>query len=267
MKTVTIAIVLMFFTAIAASTQQPAQVASQTVYAYGMPQHRLAVTNTAPWMCRIVTVAPVGKFGRSVQAVGIADLAPGESVVAGKEKGKKTHFSLFSLPSIIGYDRSSNLQIPIVALYYQPVDGKNEYVGAAAGTFYVPGYGNSSVGTMTLTERDIRFANDTATNAPQVQSVQAEKYAPIPYFGTDGTSVQVFVWNSSTPAHITVNGDSADTLELGNVKAYVGWSPIVVTISAIAPDGTVKTWSRGFQNSNYYGTYAQIFILGMSDLR
>jgi len=253
--------------AITTSAQQPVQANTQTVYSCGMPQHRLTVQNTAPWTCRLVTVAPVGKFGRSVQTAVITDLAPGESVTSGGKKGKKTHFSLFPLPSIVGYDRSSNLTIPVVALYYQPVDGKNQYVGAVGGTFYVPGGGNSSVGQLTLTERNIRFADDATPTAPKVQPVQSEKYADIPYFGTDGTSVQVFVWNSTTPAHITVNGGDGDTLQLGNVKAFVGWAPMTITISAIGPDGTVKSWTGTFPNSNYFGTYAQIFVLGMHDLR
>ena len=109
------------------------------------------------------------------------------------------------------------------------------------------------------------YKGTDATGA--TKKIFLDEYTDIPYFGTDGTSVQVFVWNSTTPAHITVNGGDGDTLQLGNVKAFVGWAPMTITVSAIGSDGTVKSWTGTFPNSNYFGTYAQIFVLGMHDLR
>lgn len=251
-----------------ALAQAPAQSQTQTVYTYGMPEHRLTVRNTAPWECSILALSPIGKLGRSAQIVTVADLAPGESVFAGEKRRKGGLFNPFSKPSLIGYDRSSDLNIPIVALYFtkEKESDARRYIGAANGIIYVPGAGNTSTSDLVFGQENIRFADDVPTSAPKATPKFAETGAEIPYFGTDGTSIQMFVWNSRTPAHITVNGSASDELRLGNVKALVGRSPIVVTISAIGPDGNVRTWSQGFQNDQFFGTYAQVFILGMSDL-
>jgi hypothetical protein len=244
----------------------PTQATTQMVYAYGVPVHRLSITNTATRTCRLVTVAPVGKLGRHAQTAAITDLAPGETVSAGEIKRKGGLFNPFSKPSLMGYDRSSDLNIPFVCMYFTTEGGKNKYVGAAGGTLRVPGGGYSSVSQLTFTEQNIRFADDIATSAPKVQPMPMEKYATIPYFGSDGASVQIFVWNSTTPARISVNGGPGEELQLGTVGRTVGWSPIIVTITAIE-GGQVKTWQRAFQNGMSYGTSADIFILGMSDLR
>jgi len=169
--------------------------------------------------------------------------------------------------TLVGYNRSSELNIPLVCLYFDETSGTKQYVGAAGGIFWVPGAGNSSVSTLTFNLQNIRLANDVSTNAPTAASHLGEKPVEIPYFGTEGTAIQVFVWNSTTPAHITVNGEDSDTLQLGNVKAFIGRAPIVVVVSVVDTNGTVRTWSQSFQNSDYYGTHAQIFILGMRDLR
>ncbi len=259
-----IAVLVVFVTASAcAFTQQPVQQAqTQVVWQYGPPQNRLSIQNTAPWKCKLITVAP---YKRSARSVLVAELMPGESVFAGNEK--KSGFSSlnpFGKPDIVNYDLSSALTIPILALY---VNDQNRYIGASAGVFMIPGAGESSVSDLLLRPEDIRFADDAPPQAPQIPPTASERPVVVPYFTADGTNTQIFVWNSSTPAHITMNGAGGDTLHLGDVKSYVSWSPIVVTISAVDSNGRMRTWSEGFQNTEYYGTYAQIFILGMSDLR
>jgi hypothetical protein len=266
MKFFVAAFVLFVIAAVCAFAQQPAQSTTQTVWQYGLPVHRMAIQNTAPWSCRLVTVAPVGKLGRAARTFGIADLAPGETAFAGEKKRKGGLINPFSKPSLVGYDRSSDLNIPIIALYFTDVEGVASYIGAASGNLYVPGSGNSSVSQLTFGPQNIRFADDQKPTAPRAEPQLSEKPVLIPYFGTDGTAIQIIVWNSSTPARVTVNGGAGDDIKLGDVKIFVGWSPITVTVSAIDPAGIVKTWSQGFQNSNYYGTYAQVFILGISDL-
>jgi hypothetical protein len=257
------ALVLIAFGAACAFAQATAQPQTTSVWQYGMPQHRLAIQNTAPWKCRLVTVAP---FKGKTQVVGLTDLAPGETMFAGR-KGKGGLVIPFSKPALIGYDRSSDLNIPVVAIYFSEADGGSHYIGAASGIFYIPGAGNTSISQLVFGQENIRFANDTPTNAPTVESHLAEKGVVIPYFATEGTAIQIFVWNSRTPARITVNGSGSDELLLGNVKAFVGRSPITVTVSAVDENGKVRTWSQGFQNSDFYGTHAQVFILGMRDLR
>ncbi len=260
----TLLIFIAVFFAGCAKAQQPAQATTQTVYSYGMPQHRLAVQNVAPWTCRLVTVAPIGRWGRSGRMATIVDLAPGETVFAGEAKKKGVEkFNIFSKSPLVGYARSSNLDIPLICVY---VAG-DQYIGAAAGIFYIPGAGNSSVSQLVFGQQNIRFADDTMTNAPKAESRPIETPVDIPYFGTEGTAIQIFVWNSSVPARITVNGGGGDDLRLGDIKAFVGWSPIIVSVTATDADGRIRTWNRGFQNSDYYGTHAQVFILGMSDLR
>jgi hypothetical protein len=262
MKTV---FLLTIFGVACAFAQTAAQASTQTAYTYGPPVHRLAVQNAAPWACEVVTLAPVGKLGRSARIIGVADLAPGETAFAGEKRRKGGMFNPFSKPSLIGYDRSSDINVPIVALYFSESGGVRHYIGAAGGNFYVPGAGNTSVSQLIFARENIRFADDIPTNAPMAESHITEKGVIIPYFGTEGTAIQMFVWNSSIPAHITVNGGNGDELRLGNIKAFVGRAPIVVTVSAI-DDGQVRTWSQGFQNSEYFGTHAQVFVLGMSDL-
>ena len=258
--------VLSFFATVCAFAQQPAQPQTQTVWQYGLPQHRLAIQNAAPWSCRLVTVAPIGKLGRSAETVAFADLAPGETVFAGEKRRKGGFFNPLSKPSLISYDRSSDINVPIIAIYFTEVDGADRYVGAATGNLYVPGAGNSSVSQLSFGLQNIRFANDLKPTAPKAEPRLAEKAALVPYFKTDGTHIQVFVWNSSTPARITVNGGAGENLKLGDVKAFVSRSPIIITISAIGQDGALKTWSQQFQNSDYFGTHAQVFVLGTSDL-
>jgi hypothetical protein len=248
--------------------QPPLATEQQIVGQYGlMPAHTKIVKNMAQLSCRLVTVAPAGKWGRSSQIVGITDLAPGEMAIAGEKKRRKGgFFNPFSMPPLVGYDRSSNLEIPITALYFTSVNGVACYVGAGRGLLRVPGGGNGSDSLLTFNDGDIRFADDIKTTIPMAKPSMAQKAVIIPYFGTDGTAIQLFVWNSSVPAYITTtNGDKAE-LQLGTVKAFVGRSPITITISATGLDGTVKTWSQGFQNSDFFGTHAQVFILGMSDL-
>ena len=249
-----------------AFSQQSTRTNAQTVYAYGTARDRLSVTNNAPWTCRLVTVAPVEKSKRNVQSVVITDLAPGETLSIDKKRMRE--FNPFHLPSVKEDDGSSNLQIPVIALYYQPDDGKNRYIGTAAGIFSISSGKDEhlSVGQMTFAEHDIRFADDMVPSAPEIQPVSGEKNGVVPYLGVDGTSVLIFIWNSSIPAYIIPNDDRG-VMGLGYIKVYAGWSPVTVTITATAPDGTIKRWVGDFKNRNSYGTYAQIFILGMSDLR
>jgi hypothetical protein len=256
----TIFFVLAWFCAACAFAQAPAQAQNQSVYTIGIPQHRISIQNTAPWNCQLVTVAPAGKLGLGAQVLGLADMFPGKTVFAGRKKG----IGGFLARTLPEYALSSDLSIPLVALYYT---GVNQYIGAASGTLWIPGNGISSVSQLTFAKENIRFADDVPTSAPTVAPHLTENGIVIPYFATDGTSTQVFVWNSSTPAHITMDGTNGEELRLGNVKAYVTRSPIVVTISAVDETGKIRTWTQGFQNSNYYGTWAQIFILGMRDLR
>lgn len=253
-------IVIAFLGIACAFAQTPAQPQTQTVYTNGIPQHRIAITNTAPWKCRLVTIAPAGKLGRSVQVLGLADLTPGETVFAGRKKGVGGFISR-ALPE---YALSSDLVIPLIAMYFT---GENQYVGAASGTLWIPGNGTSSISQLAFGRQNIRFADDATPTAPTIAPHLTESGIVIPYFVTEGTAIQVFVWNSSTPAHITMDGTNGEDLRLGSVKAYVTRSPIVVTISAIDENGQIRTWSQGFQNSDYYGTHAQIFVLGMRDLR
>ena len=259
--------VIAFFCAACAFAQAPAQPQIQTVYTYGMPEHRLSIRNTAPWECSILTLAPVGKWGRAAEMVAIADLAPGESVFAGEKRRKGGLFNPFSKPSLIGYDRSSDLNIPIVALYFNKENDGKHYVGSAFGILYVPGAGNTSVSDLVFGRENIRFADNTPPSAPAAVPHFAAHGVEIPYFGTEGTAIQMFVWNSRTLARITANGIASDELRLGQIKAFVGRSPIVVTVSAVGPDSSIRTWTQGFQNSEYFGTHAQVFVLGMSDLR
>jgi hypothetical protein len=258
--------VVAFLCVACAFAQAPAQPQTQTVYTYGMPAHRLAVRNTAPWTCSILALAPVGKLGRAAEMVTVADLMPGESVFAGEKRKKGGLFNPLSKPSLIGYDRSSDLNIPLVALYFDKEGDGRHYVGAAFGILYVPGAGSTSISNLVFGRENIRFADDAPPSAPAVTPHFAEHGVEIPYFGAEGTAIQMFVWNSRTPARITVNGAASDELRLGNVKAFIGRSPIVVTVSAVGPDGSVRTWAQGFQNSEYFGTHAQVFVLGMSDL-
>jgi len=269
MKKISIAAMLALcaMTSISASTQQPAQVSPRTVSAYGALRDRLSVKNDAPWMCRLVTVTPTEKPARDVRSITITDLAPGETLSADKKRTRE--FNPFHLASVKEDDKSSILQIPVIALYYQSGNERNDYIGAAAGIFSVSG-GKAeypSAGQMTFAEKDIRFADDAAPSAPKIQPVPGEKGGVVPYLDVDGTSIQIFIWNSAVPAYITANGGDEGTLRLGAIKVYAGWSPTRVTISAIAPDGTTKSWMGDFKNRNSYGTYAQIFILDMSDLR
>ena len=246
------------FCAACAFAQVPAQPQTQTVYTYGT-QHRIAIQNTAPWKGKLVIIAPAGKLARSAQVLELADLAPGETVIAGRKKG----IGGFLGRSLPEYALSSELEVPLIALYTDT----NQYIGAAYGILQIPGGGISSVSQLTFGRQNIRFADDAPPTAPTVAPHLAESGIVIPYFAAEGTTTEVFVWNSSTPARVTVNGARGEELHLGNVKAYVTRSPIVVTISAIDENGDVRTWSQGFQNSDFYGTHAQVFILGMRDLR
>lgn len=258
-KTTLISVAFCVFCVACANAQAPAQSQNQTVYTMGIPQHRIAIQNAAPWMCRLITIAPKGKLARSAQVIELADLMPGGTAFAGRKKGVGG-FLARALPE---YALSSDLNIPLIALY---TNGTNQYIGAASGTLWIPGNGVSSVSQLTFGRQNIRFVNDAEPTAPTVTPNPAENGIVIPYFATEGTATEVFVWNSSTPARITLDGTNGEELRLGNVKAYVTRSPIVVTISAIDENGNVRTWSQGFQNGDYYGTHAQVFILGMRDL-
>ena len=262
---VIIALSLCVMTAINTFAQQSAQENNRIVYAYGGSRDQLVAKNTAPWTCRLVTVMPVEKSKHDVQSTTITDLAPGETLSADKKRMRE--FNPFHLASVKEDEKSSNLQIPVIALYYQPGNERNAYIGAAAGIFSVSGGKDKypSTSQITFAEKDIRFADDRAPSAPKTQPLLGEKNGAIPYLAVDGTSVQIFVWNSTNPAYIT-NGDDGGFLQLGMIKVYAGWSRVTVTISAIDADGTTKNWMRTFKNGLSYGTNAEIFILGMDDL-
>jgi hypothetical protein len=256
-----------FFGFVCAFAQTTAQPDTTSVWGYGLPQHRIAAQNTAPWKCRLVTVAPYKGKNR---VVGLTDLAPGEIMFAGGKKTKSGLINPFAKPSLIGYDRSSDLNIPVIAIYFsEAMEGKSGqwYVGAAAGIFTIPGYGYTSLSHLSFGRQNIRFADDATPTAPPTENHFAEKGVQVPYFVQEGTETQVFVWNSKTPARITTNGSASEEMHLGEIKAFVGRAALIVTISAIDADGKVQTWSQGFQNNDWYGTHAQVFILGMSDLR
>ena len=241
-----------------ASAQSPAQTFTQTAMMYGMPSARLSIQNAAPWRARIYTVAP-GKHGKLGDGY-LGDLAPGETMYAGKDKAS---WNPFAKPGVANYDLSSPLNIPIIALY---VDDQNHYIGAAWGSFNLPGGGVSVVESMIFTRQTIRFANDLAPETPHADRTYDTRAVRLPYFTADGANMIVFIWDSSTPARITVNGSNVDELALGDMKAYVAWSPMNVTITAAAQDGGIVTWNQGFSNQQYYGTWNQVYVLGMNDL-
>ena len=227
--------------------------------AYGLlPSARLSIQNAAPWRCRIYTVAPA-KHGKIADGY-VGDLLPGETMYAGKDK---TQWNPFGKPGISNYNLGAPLNIPIIALY---VDDQNRYIGAAWGSFSLPGGGMSVVESMIFTTQNIRFADDERPTTPDAAQKYTAQAVHLPYFGADGTNMFVFIWDSSTPAHIIVNGDNVDNLNLGDMKIYVAWSPMTVSITATAPDGRIVTWNQGFSNQQYYGTWNQVFVLGINDL-
>ncbi len=260
MKRMISALAALVFAAGAAMSyaQSPAQTYTQTAMMYGMPSARLSIQNAAPWRCRIYTVAP-GKHGKLGDGY-LGDLLPGETMYAGKDKAS---WNPFAKPGVANYDLSSPLNIPIIALY---VDDENHYIGAAWGSFNLPGGGMSVVESMIFTPQTIRFANDLNPAAAHTDRKQDVRAVHLPYLTADGANMIVFIWNSSTPAQIVVNGSNVDELVLGDMKAYVAWSPMNVTVTATAPDGRIVTWNQGFSNQQYYGTWNQVFVLGMNDL-
>jgi hypothetical protein len=249
----------LIITATCAYAQQPVQVQMQTAFQYGMPYARLSVQNAAPWRCKIITVGP-GKHG-SIQAPVVAILDPGETAYAGRDKAS---LNPFAKPGIGNYNLSAPLNIPIVALY---VDDNDRYIGAATGTFYIPGGGMTTISNMVIKTQSIRFADDMPPEAQNVPPQMKEESINLPYFIADGTSTVVVVWSSSTPARITMNGTQGDTLHLGDVKSYVSQAPFNLSISAVDGNGQMRTWVQAFPNAYYYGTWAQVFILGMNDLQ
>jgi hypothetical protein len=67
--------------------------------------------------------------------------------------------------------------------------------------------------------------------------------------------------------YITMNGAQGDTLNLGDMKAYVSQAPFTLAVTARDPaTGQIGTWTYAFPNANYYGTWFQGFVLGLKDL-
>jgi hypothetical protein len=239
---------------------QPVQVQSQATYRYGMPSHQLMVTNATPYFMEVY----VGKL----QARN--DLAPGEaaSTAVKKSDGKKHFFGKSS--AFVGYARSSNIDVPITARFY--VDAEHQvYLGASIAKITLPGYGTTSSDSLVFRSENIWFAEGVNCHDLPASNATANfviKPLIADFDSGEGDGIWVFVWNSTTPASLIVNGEDCGLLQQGKLSMYYLATRKMVDIRIATRDTNgIHIWSRSYSNQNFYGTTAwELSILSTRDL-
>ncbi len=261
-----------FFCTVCAFAQSAPQPQTTTVWQYGLPGHQFVVTNATPWFSRI----SVGASGNKKTKV-FVDLAPNETAATATKGGKKHAWWKTAVPfsgpqPVVRYGRSSNIDLPIAALFYTDAQ-RTRYIGATVSIFMLPGYGASSVNSLIIKPENIWFADDVdraelAEAAQKVpRTLPAEKPLDINYAAAQGLGIQMFVWNSPTPAHIVVNGASQGWIHEGETYYLAGRSPVTITLMAQDGNGQLRTWSQSFINQNWFNVTARVAVLGAQDLR
>jgi hypothetical protein len=226
---------------------------------YGMPDHQLTVMNATQCFVRF-------SVGRPKAA---NDLAPGEtaSTAAPANDGKKHRFS--KIGALAHYDRSSNIDVPIVALFYADA-AHATYVGAAVVKITLPGYGMTSGDPMIVFRpENISFASDTDPRGemPGTTASLNTKQLVADFDSGEGVGLFVFVWNSPEPARVMFNGVDQGQLQKGQMYYLATRHIIAVRVTTQDADGIhVKNFSYG--NEDWYGvTVKALFVLSAHDLQ
>lgn len=255
------------FGAACAFAQTATQPDTQTVWQYGLPGHQMVITNTTPWFTRLFVGASASKKAKATK--NIVDLSPGETASTASQKRLSWKQAIpFTHPSFVSYDRSSNIDVPIVALFYADA-AHTQYLGVSTSVVNLAGGGASSVSSLIFKPENISLADDvdrgnlSASNATPNATV---KPMNINFNIGEGVGIEEFVWNSATPASIMVNGVGQGLLHKGEIYYLAGRSPAAVIFAAQGTDGRLHVWNRSFDNQIYYGVQAQMFVLGTQDL-
>jgi len=234
------------------------QVDTSSSWRYGLPGHQMTITNTTSCYAFL--------------SVGVTDkaniLPPGGTLsTAARDNSGKKHF--WSAGKFVGYDRSSNIEVPIVARFYADAE-RNNYIGAAVTKITLPGYGMSSSYSLIFRPENIQLADDAQAGDSSTPSDIDPN--PQPLFTNidtcEGCGVWVIVWNSTKPARITVNGTYRGSLPKGAAYYLATRKMVTMSISAEDANGQARFWTGSWPNENYYGVTVWVAgTMGVRNLR
>lgn len=243
----------------------PVQPEENSSWRYGLPGHKMMVTNATGYYM----VFSVGKPS-ATNALAPGEIASTEIKSAEAKKGsfwKKVN--PFSAPGFVGYARSSDVEVPIVAFFYAD-SAHQQYVGASVTKITIPGYGYSSGYALIFRPENIAFGDGVPCDGPLAGAAPSQGMKPlvIDFAYGEGTGIWVIVWNGSSPVRIVMNGVDRGVLEQGQRYYLSTTSMVNLTLSAQDQDGKLRLWSRSFSNQIYYGVYVhELSILTERDLR
>lgn len=257
--------VLAFFCAACVFAQVTAWPQTQTSWMAGMPRHEVSIMNATPWFSYV-------SVGGNTKKAAVVNLSPGETAATGAvTKGKKRHPNWksavpFTRGSVVQYNRSSDVDVPVIALFYADAEHRH-YVGAGTSVFQVMGSGASSTTSIVFEPKNVRIASGVDVNNITTTPSRGFATKPLDLNMTiaEGISVQMLVWNSATPVHIAVNGVNQGFLHQGEVYCLTGRTPTSATL-AQEENGRIRTWNWSFANQNWSGVRAKVFVLGSHDL-
>jgi hypothetical protein len=260
LKTKSLLVAAASFIAAYAYGQTPVQPETTTSSSGGLAHHQLRVINATPWYCRLATVTRKAK--------NFVELGPGETAsTAAKGGGKQgmwTEAIPFASKPFVWYAQSADIVVTLAALFYSDPT-KSQYIGAAVSAVPTKGAGTSSFSSVLIKPENVWLADDVdRSRIPAVLTGrlnQAEKPLKVNYTSAEGAGIQMFVWNSETPADVMLDRSAQGKVRKGDVYYVSGHTRTRITFTVAESNGYMRTWEQTFADDG-----AHVFVLGIHDL-